>query len=209
MRGLFRGVLALGMLASSALAKEPPAPVVELRPDAESFDDRHRPEAAPWIKKPLALEAQLGLGAPLGLAGAALDVSPSPGFSLNFGAGVGHSTRSLQLAGVARMRIIAAHGFAVGPEAGLAMGRYEEHIDCPDGHCPPEWHWNRAVWGNVGLFLERRSDTGLALRWSFGAASIFNLASAECLRCRATDEPSMWQSTAAYTMLAVGWAFRP
>jgi hypothetical protein len=209
---LTRGLALLAALSfAPSLRAEPgaPRPRAEVRPGAESFDDRHRPEAEPWRRYPLALETQVGMGAPLGLAGLALDCSPSAGFSANFGAGLGNATKSLQLATVLRLRFVIAHGFATGSEGGLAFGRYERHIDCPDGRCPPSWSWNRAVWGNVGLFLERRSDAGLTLRWSFGGTSIFNGAAADCERCTATDEPNTWVTTLPYTMLAVGWAFRP
>ncbi|MBK7582691.1 MAG: hypothetical protein IPI67_21155 [Myxococcales bacterium] len=178
-----------------------------LGPNAESFDDRHRPEASPWVERPYAIEAELGLGAPLGLGGVAFDWSPSPGFSWNLGAGVGESTKSLQLASNVRLRLIVSHGFAAGAEGGLAVGRYEEHSDCPSGRCPPAWRWDHAVWGNIGLMLERRTDSGLSLRWSFGAAGIFNLTAAECVRCDATDEPNLWHTTVPYTLVAVGWAF--
>jgi hypothetical protein len=57
--------------------------------------------------------------------------------------------------------------------------------------------------------LERRSDSGLALRWSFGGAGIFNVTSADCERCDATDEPNMWRTTLPYTFFALGWAFSP
>jgi hypothetical protein len=188
----------------------PDAPALEeVGPDAETFDDRKRPEAAPWVERPLALEAVLGLGAPLGLAGVAVDMSPSPGFSANAGAGIGGSTRSLQLAAALRMRIIAARGFAAGAEGGLAVGRYSEDLSCPSGRCPAAWYWERAVWGNVGLFLELRTDAGLALRGSFGASAIFNVTSGQCVRCDATDEPSLWTTTLPYTAIAVGYAFLP
>lgn len=210
-RSLLGVLLALLGSGPPARATEPPPTIDhrEVGPDAELFDDRHRPEARAWVERPLALEAQLGLGAPLGLAGVAFDWSPSPGFSWNAGAGVGGSTRSLQLGTAVRLRLIAAPGFAVGAEGGLAVGRYEERTDCPSGRCPPAYSWDPAVWGHIGLMLERRSESGLALRWSFGAAGIFNLTSAECVRCDSTDEPNMWHTTVPYTLLAAGWAFSP
>lgn len=212
MKRFLLGVL-LVLLGSSveARATEPP-PAIDTReigPDAELFDDRHRPEARPWVERPLAIEAQLGLGAPLGLAGAAFDWSPSPGFSWNAGAGVGESTHSLQLGTAVRLRLIAAMGFAVGAEGGLAVGPYEESSECPSGRCPPAYSWDPAVWGHIGLVLERRTESGLALRWSFGAAGIFNVTAAECVRCDSTDEPNMWHTTVPYTLLAAGWAFSP
>lgn len=208
MRSALPALVGLSLVFISAVASgEDDAGLAELPPDLESYDDRHRPEAAPFRRRPFALEAQLGLGAPLGMAGLAFDVSPSAGFGLNAGVGIGHATRSPQLALGVRTRIIVSHGFAVGAEGGLSVGRYEEHIECPEGGCPPEWHFDRAVWGNLGLMLEHRADDGLALRWSFGATGIFNVTSGECVRCDATDEPSMWNSTVPYTLVAVGWTF--
>lgn len=181
----------------------------ELGPDSEAFDDRHLPDAAPWRDRPLALEAEIGLGAPLGLAGFALDWSPSPGFSWNAGVGVGASTKSPQAATAARLRIVIAPGFGAGAEGGLAVGRYAEASDCPSGRCPPAYEWDPAVWGNVGLFLERRTSDGLSLRASFGSAGIFNVTSAKCVRCDYADEPNVWRTTVPYALVAAGWAFRP
>jgi hypothetical protein len=197
------------VITGAALAREP-LPNVDLRevgPDAETFDDRRRPEARLWAQRPIAVEAQVGLGAPLGLAGLALDLSPSAGFSWNVGAGVGGSTKTLQLGTAVRLRLIPVHGFAVGAEGGLAFGRYEERSECATGRCPPAYSWDQAVWGHIGLVLERRSESGVTLRWSFGGAGIFNVTSADCERCDATDEPSIWHTTLPYTLVAVGWAF--
>jgi hypothetical protein len=185
------------------------APEVEVRPNAESFDDRHRPEAEPWIDRPLALEGQLGLGAPLGLVGVALDASPSPGFSANLGVGMGESTHSVQVGLELRMRLIVADGFATFAEGGMGMGRYEERSECVGPRCPPAWRWPWAFWGNVGLGLELRRRSGATFRWSFGGASIFNVTSGRCVHCAATDEPNMWHTTVPYTLLAFGWAFPP
>ena len=196
------------LILASGTALEPPT-LDPVGPDAETFDDRRRPEAAPWLRRPFAIEAQAGLGAPLGLGGIAFDYSPSAGFSANLGAGIGESTHSLQLAGQLRIRIILAHGFAAGAEGGVAVGRYSEDLDCPNGRCPPEWRWDRAIWGNVGLLLEARTDGGLAFRWSFGGAAIFNVTAAECVRCDETDEPGTWTTTVPYTMFAAGYAFGP
>lgn len=205
-----RFVLVGALLACHARGE--PLPAIEpgeVGPDAEQLDDRHRPEARPWRDRPLALEAQAGLGAPLGLVGAAFDWSPSAGFSWNAGAGLGGSNQSLQLGTAVRLRIIVANGFAVGAEGGLSVGRYEERSDCPSGRCPPAYSWDHAVWGHIGLLLERRTEAGLTLRWSFGGAGIFNVASAECVRCDATDEPNMWHTALPYTLIAAGWAFSP
>jgi len=183
--------------------------VVEVPPGAESFDDRHRPEAEPWRKRPFALEGQVGLGGPLGLGGLAFDVSPSAGFGLNVGAGISGATKTPSLALSIRTRIIIARGFALGTEGGLSVTRFEQHIHCPAGGCPPEWHWDRAVFGHLGLLLERRTESGLALRWSFGMTGIFNVTEARCVRCDETDEPGVWTSTFPYTVVSAGWAFGP
>jgi hypothetical protein len=201
-------LVATALVAPRAGAADEP-PTVAMPPGAESFDDRHRPEAEPWRARPFALEAQLGLGAPLGMAGLAFDVSPSAGFGLNVGGGISAATKAPSVALSIRTRMIIADGFALGAEGGLSVTRFEQHIHCPSGRCPPEWHWDRAVFGHLGLLLERRTDSGLALRWSFGAAGIFNVAEAECVRCDETDEPSVWSSTLPYTLISVGWALGP
>ncbi|MCC6664699.1 MAG: hypothetical protein IT375_13185 [Polyangiaceae bacterium] len=205
--GLAAFCLTLTGAARAGDAVPPSIDVREVGPDAETFDDRRRPEARAWTERPIAVEAQLGLGAPLGLVGVAVDLSPSAGFSWNLGAGISVPGPTLQLGTAVRLRLIPTTGFAVGAEGGLSFGPYSEQSDCPSNDCPPAYSWERAVWGHVGLMLERRSQSGLTLRWSFGGAGIFNVTQADCERCDATDEPSTWHTTVPYTLVAAGWAF--
>jgi hypothetical protein len=181
------------------LSDEPP-PIDELEPLGRS---------APSLwRRPLALEAHLSLGGPFGMLGAAVDYSFSDGFSATLGGGLTHAGGG-QLGSALRMRLLLTDRIAVGAQGGLAVGEHEELLDCPDERCPPDWRWDRAVWGHVGLVLEARDDRGLALRFAFGASSIFNLVDGECTRCEPADEPSMWTTTVPYAGVAIGWALSP
>ncbi len=188
-------------------AGDAPPSVDQVLPELSHFRESERTEVAPWVERPFALEAQASLGGPLGLVGGAVDVSPSAGFSLNGGVGIGASSHAPQVALMARLRLIPVRGFGVGAEGGIAFGKYTEHIDCPSGRCPPEWHWQTAFWGIAGLFLERRTEGGLTFRWSFGAGSVFNVPDAECVRCETTDEPGILTTTVPYALVSAGYAF--
>jgi hypothetical protein len=176
-------------------------------PELQAFRESESPEVQAWVRRPLAFEAQLALGGPLGFAGGAVDFSPSPGFSLNAGAGVGESTRTIQAALMSRLRLVPVRGFGVGAEGGVATGSYSENLDCDHERCPIEWRWDTAVWGITGLFLERRFESGLTLRWSFGAGSVLNVPDAKCERCVSTDEPGVLSTTVPYALISAGYAF--
>jgi hypothetical protein len=193
----------------SALQRPEHAPP-DQPPDIEELDARRPPEAAsPWTLHPLALEAHLSLGGPYGLIGAAFDFSPSPGFSASLGGGMSGATRSPQVATTSRFRLLLTESVAVGTEGGLSLGSYDDGIDCATGSCPPSWHWDRAVWGSLGLMLEARTDEGLSLRWGFGASGIFNVVDGVCQRCDASDEPNVFTIVVPYVGVTVGRAFTP
>ncbi len=134
-------------------------------------------------------------------------MSFSTGFSATLGAGYASAAGTLQIGTQFRLRLLLTDNLAVGAEGGIAVGGYEDRFDCANDRCPPDWSWERAVWGSTGLMLEGRSDAGWTLRWSFGAGAILNVVDGSCRRCDESDEPGVWVTTVPYTGLAVGRSF--
>jgi hypothetical protein len=68
-----------------------PADTDDRGPDSGTAEDApdEPPTPDPWGGLPLVLEAQFGLGAPLGFVGVALDYSPVPAIGINLGVGLG------------------------------------------------------------------------------------------------------------------------
>jgi hypothetical protein len=211
-------LLALTLCARASHAQPAPAPsappdatyaVSDEPPPVDLADDELARPGAPsvWQLRPLTLELQAGLGAPLGAVGLAVDYATSTGFSLNAGIGLGAATASPQAALGCRLRILLTRVTAVGAEGGVSVGGYADEFDCQGGSCPPDWRWAPAVFGNAGLMLETRVQTSWSFRWSFGASAILNVVNGECRRCDSTDEPSAWTTTVLYTAIAVGRTF--
>jgi hypothetical protein len=161
----------------------------------------------PWRARPLAVEGHASLGGPLGLLGAAVDVSTSDELSTGLGFGIGESTRALQMAAMLRVRLLLTRTFATGAEGSLGIGDYSDEIECHRPGCPPTFSWKPAFWSSLGLFLESRSDAGWTMRAGFGASAIMNVADARCKRCGPADEPNMWVTTVPYAGVAIGRAF--
>jgi hypothetical protein len=120
----------------------------------------------------LAFEAQLGLGAPLGFAGIALDLTLYRFLSLSGGVGLGGS--GLQTAAMSRIRI-----FDFGSElgsilagVGYSTGPYTWNPICID-QCDQRT-WTRADWLNLELAAEPRPSAFTRLRVSLGVAVLTN-----------------------------------
>jgi len=157
-RGLLRFLfVAAALVPSGAWAQESPAP------------KRRWPT--------LSVDAQVGLGAPLGLAGVGLEVA---GDWLVVGAGVGVGVSGPQMAATARcrLRLHAMINLTVG--AGASAGPYEwvEPFIFDD---PARKHWDIAVWVNGEIGLELGSPTGLRLRPFVGIGSILNRQAGACV----------------------------
>jgi len=100
----------------------------------------------------LAIEGQVGLGAPLGLAGLAVDLTPHPWFSLN--AGVGRGVDGLQLAATLRVRpLFLGRMFAVGLGGGVSRGDTSTLVAFGDS---PQLRFSQATWLNAEVFGELR-----------------------------------------------------
>lgn len=163
----------------------------------------------------MVLEAQIGLGGPLGWFGAAADYSLHRFFSLNAGIGLGQS--GIQIAGMGRLR--AAFGnTAFGFGAGLSGGPYRGGALFAN---ESDARWDTAYWLNTEGFWEWRAPTGFALRaflgsgamlntssgYYTGAPCVFNGSGTVCGPAKTPVDPKRDTEITVYTGIAMGYAF--
>jgi len=210
--------------ADASSPKEPapsPAPRVETqvrRPEPAPSDipdtsPSNPPAMAdPWKVQPFVIESQLGLGAPLGLIGIALDYSPMPVLGLNVGVGLGLG--GVQYAFAARLRVIRwghRNHFAAYLGAGVSAGGYNtdyaaldtwpEALERPS----PHYHWDTAYWTNLEAGIDMRIGSHLSLRPFFGVALVLNPNAGVAVIGAFDEHPSKVESV-PYVGLAVGYA---
>ncbi len=125
----------------------------------------------------LSVEAQLGLGAPLGLAGAAAELG---GRSFGVGAGIGAGVSGMQWAATARYRLWVLDRLNLNIGAGLSGGPYEwvEPFIFDD---PARKHWDLALWANGEVSVEVGSRVGLHVRGFAGVGNILNRQDGVCV----------------------------
>jgi hypothetical protein len=108
-------------------------------------------EPSPAWNDALAIEGQLGVGMPTGLAGLAVDGTPHPNISFN--AGVGRGLHAMQIAAMARVRpFFITPGLAPGIGAGVSGGDTGT-LKVMDFR---ELRFDQAIWLNAEVFLELR-----------------------------------------------------
>jgi hypothetical protein len=118
----------------------------------------------------LAVEVQFGVGAPTGLLGATLEVSPTAWLVLNAGAGEG--AQGTQIATMGRLRLPLGD-WAVAIGGGYSFGNYDDNKcwghDCNDHDARS---WEPAHWLNADLSVETRAASGFEWRLytGFGTA---------------------------------------
>ncbi len=154
---------------------------------ADEAADPLPPKLQRWQERPLSLELQLGIGGPLGLLGAALDVALLPRWSL--GAGAGLSLGGPQVAVFTRVRLVGNERRAFFVEAAFSGGNYravdiigsmiagEDPPNHDDGY---EYRVRPAFWVYVGAGYELRWQTA-AFRVSGGFAGLLNPGSGQCI----------------------------
>jgi hypothetical protein len=135
------------------------------------------PPAAQWHGPTLAVEAQLGLGAPLGLAGGAIEIA-GDWFALSAGLGAGVS--GLQVGGTARYRLRLARIFNINIGAGLSAGAYEWTEPFIFDNAARK-RWDTAYWANGELGFEFGPFSGFRVRPFVGMGSILNRDDAVCI----------------------------
>ena len=150
--------------------------------DADTTDDADAPSAtatappSPWATQPLVLEAQFGLGTPLGLAGIAMDYSPVPILGLNLGVGLGLG--GVQYAFASRLRVVRAgrrKQVALYLSGGVSGGAFNTEyetlvpVDGSQGGESPvaHYHWDAAYWAILEAASDSRPTAPLAapVRW--------------------------------------------
>jgi hypothetical protein len=135
-----------------------------------------------WATNPLGIEANLGLGTPLGFLGVALDYAVLPTLSLNAGLGIGGA--GPQGAVSARFRIpVFTERFAPYLGVGLSGGPYTPGTFCipaGDGDCDTSpFHWNTAYWANFEAGTEWRTRSNITFRTYTGLAWMLNSGDAQ------------------------------
>lgn len=129
----------------------------------------------------VALEPQLGVGAPLGWAGAALVLRPIEELAMHGGAGLG--TNGPQVALGARWLAPVSTRFAVGGGAAWSFGPHgtvNAHGPWTDAYLPEIDYWPRAHILNLEASLTAR-HTRWAPRAFLGAGYVLNGGDAVCI----------------------------
>ena len=189
---LFSFVIA-SCLVTSALASEP----------ALSEAD-----STPWSRRPLAVEAHLGLWAPYGYMGAAVDYSPWDYVGITAGLGKGDSGLLVGAMGRARLPLGRVAPYL---ELGLSIGPHEHSgcmsIDYESGD--GRWEWDAAVWGMAGVGVDARVTDALSLRAYGGAQKVLNESAGTCDPSSGDcgTSPNHYITEAPYVGLAIGYAF--
>jgi hypothetical protein len=185
---LLFAVIATGATRADAQSNEPPPP-------------------DPWAVRPVALELQLGVGAPLGYAGLAVDWSPFPFISLN--AGVGLNDEGVQFAGSGRIRPFRfGHTVRVAPYVGggISAGPYaQRQTNIFDGYFwAVQDRWDMAIWEYLETGVDIRFQPEFYMRPTIGYEGIVNQGDA-----KQVDGPQSGdlRPSLVYTYLAFGYAF--
>ncbi|HEX4447700.1 MAG TPA: hypothetical protein VH044_13215 [Polyangiaceae bacterium] len=193
-------------VAKATPTTEPDASAQESAPAEEAETTPITPD--PWVTSPFTIEAQLGLWAPLGLAGIAIDYAPAPIISFNLGAGLspfgpqlGLSTRVrvFRFGHRARFAPFVGGGFSLGPHED---GSYD-FID--GGGFNADAKWSTAYWANFETGMEMRFGQHTELRPFIGVAALLNPGDGEPVTgSPGSSEPI--QKWTCYFGIAVGYA---
>jgi hypothetical protein len=222
------GVSAL-FLAPAALA-EPVAPAPEMgssvaagqqggvpSENASEVEDSVEPTGHTrfgFDDRPFGVNATLGFGTPVGLAGVILEYSPLPWLAV--GTGAGTNLDGLQLAALGRIRPLywekPNHVFAIALEAAVATGPYSSWDDLSasfgDGDSKTQYaRLDHALWLQPEAQFEYEARSGFHLVVSGAAAAfLLNSHAAEC-RNRVTDARVACDAAAGGTMATTIQAF--
>ena len=194
----------LSGLAPSMAAADEPEPEVSTAP-AETPEDV-------WARL-LAVEIIGGVDTPYGLVGGAMVVSPMR--NLAFDLGGGYSRDGGRLAGGARLVLPHASG-ALGFRVGLAGGPLSWDTDAAtlgnghfSGDIPASAHerrtWDFTAFLDTSVSLEMRLDSGVYLRFMFGAEHALSAPGA-CTVAGGSCAAGSDAPTRAYVGLAAGYA---
>jgi hypothetical protein len=157
-------------------------------------------------RRPLAVNAHAGLGAPLGRVGLAVELTAPRAFSIEVGAGLGLSGQ--QIAVSPRLRVFERQSVAASVGVGFSFGRFERRRPF-FGVDRAATIYRRSAWSNLEASLEGRARSGFQIRGYVGLGVMLHGDLEECtvdgerMPCDGTDRGVL----AAYAGLSVGYAF--
>jgi hypothetical protein len=183
------------------------ASVVRADDDPPRYAGVTGPVVAPAAsERRLVVSAELGLGAPLGYFGVNGDVSL--GMHLVIDGGVGMGLEGPQAAIGARLRIPVG-AWRLGLGARLAAGAYEWTELVFDDAASKRW--DRALWADAEVSLEKRFWGDYQVRWFAGLGRILNGDDAVCVEnvehCRNDHAHDGLQLPYVGVSLGWGWDF--
>jgi hypothetical protein len=191
---------------------------VDTTDDAESEAPPKWPD--PWVTKPIVVEGQFGLGAPLGLAGLALEYSPVPFLGIDLGVGLGRG--GVQYAFATRLRLLrAGHRNHVAPYLGAGVSAGGFNTDYPGPNISVDgsqtfhedtvehYHFDMALWMNLEAGADLRLGPHVTLRPFAGAAFLLNPGAGTAVTGQLGEVPTPPDRWLPYLGLAVGYAVSP
>src|SRR5262249_18823489 len=125
-----------------------------------------------------------GAGAPTGIAGGTVEITPAKWVTIATGTGIAPS--GMQYAVMPRFRIVdgtMGYGIGIGVSEGAyqSVARYQQDSwNLPNAGADSIKTWNHAWFGNVELSIEERHKDGLTWRIFAGAGRVLNASSYEC-----------------------------
>lgn len=120
----------------------------------------------------LAVEAQLGLGTPIGVGGLAFDLDLHRDVSINLGGGYGFGPQFAGMIRYRRGRPPMRWGFGIGTSRGNAGDLLLDTLRGTPTYGP---HWSPGWWLNFELNLEARYENGLRWRCFLGGGAVVNI----------------------------------
>jgi hypothetical protein len=134
-------------------------------------------ETARPAMPPFYLHGDVGLGAPEGLIGGGLGVSPTSWSSTEVGLGLSDS--GFQAAAMLGLRLRISEPATLGISSGLSIGRYTVSSD-PffDDQWEKVWPW--VLWSNTEVTIRHELDARTALRFHAGVAISLAAANPTC-----------------------------
>jgi len=149
------------------------------------------------------LFAQLGLGTPLGYAGAELEQSVISSLVLSVGAGMG--AVGPQVAFMPRIRVAGATSALV-LGAGVSYGKYRDDVVCGPLCDGSDVREGKVVWLNVEAAVEHRWTNGLTLRGFIGGGHGVS-STMVCVSRGGCGQAAPRALTLVYPGGAIGWSF--
>lgn len=162
------------------MAQSPPP-----EPAAVASEQQSEPPH-PWQRRPLSVDAVLGIATPWGLGGLSAEYAPIE--QLSIGGGIGTNLLGWQYVTMARARFTPEAGSSFYVGAGYSQGRHDQSESNRDGvfslftgpltamgHDSERGHeWRVARWLNAELGVDRREPRGLDVRGFVGSAFLLN-----------------------------------